>query len=266
MLLSITDNRPEPDIRDLSAAVSQLKQTGGTPVAPMIDPEFLVVFLEETDELLDSYTRQLAQWQQQPDDKDNLQALDRSLYDLEQAAHQAEQKHIADVYAALSRLIQQQQPDTPGLNDLLELGYEQLNQHIENLLQNKPPSADFDFAARVDSYLAIQSEPQSVAPDMDVDESEFLIPDDVDPELLEAFSEEASELLSSSGQAIKSWQTDHDSEVDSLQLQRDLHTLKGGARLTGINPMADLTHQVETLVIAVSDHKVPADEDFFDLR
>ena len=265
MLLSITDNRPEPDIRDLSAAVSQLKPTGGTPVAPMIDPEFLVVFLEETDELLDSYTRQLAQWQQQPDDKDNLQALDRSLYDLEQAAHQAEQKHIADVYAALSRLIQQQQPDTPGLNDLLELGYEQLNQHIENLLQNKPPSADFDFAARVDSYLAIQSEPQSVAPDMDVDESEFLIPDDVDPELLEAFSEEASELLSSSGQAIKSWQTDHDSEVDSLQLQRDLHTLKGGARLTGINPMADLTHQVETLVIAVSDHKVPADEDFFDL-
>ncbi|MTI62796.1 Hpt domain-containing protein [Methylophaga sp.] len=265
MLLSITDNQPEPDIRDLSAAVSQLKPAGVMPETPMIDPEFLVVFLEETDELLDSYTRQLAQWQQQPDDKDNLQALGRTLYDLEQAAQQAEQQHIADVYAALSRLIQQQQPDAPGLNDLLELGYEQLNQHIENLLQNKPQSADFDFAARVDSYLTSQSEPHYVAPDMDVDESEFLIPEDVDPELLEAFSEEASELLTSSGQAIKALQADNNSEVDSLQLQRDLHTLKGGARLTGISPMADLTHQMETLVIAVSDHKVPADEDFFDL-
>ncbi|MEC9314846.1 MAG: Hpt domain-containing protein, partial [Pseudomonadota bacterium] len=266
VLLSITDNEPEPDIRDLSAAVSQLKPASEeTAASPIIDPEFLVVFLEETDELLDAYTRQLAHWQQQPDDKDNLQALERTLYDLEQAAQQAEQQHIADVYAALSRLIQQLQPHAPGLNELLELGYEQLNQHIENLLQNKPYTADFDFALRVDNYLASQSAPQPVAPDMDVDEAEFVIPDDVDPELLEAFSEEASELLTSSGQAIKAWHLEHDSAVDPLQLQRDLHTLKGGARLTGITPMADLTHQIETLVIAVSDHKVPADEDFFDL-
>ncbi len=266
VLLSITDNQPEPDIRDLSAAVSQLKPASeDTAASPIIDPEFLVVFLEETDELLDAYTRQLAHWQQQPDDEDNLQGLERTLYDLEQAAQQAEQQHIADVYAALSRLIQQLQPDAPGLNDLLELGYEQLNQHIENLLQNKPHTADFDFAARVDSYLASQSAPQHVAPEVDVDEAEFVIPDDVDPELLEAFSEEASELLTSSGQAIKAWQLEHDSAVDQLQLQRDLHTLKGGARLTGITPMADLTHQIETLVIAVSEHKVPADEDFFDL-
>ncbi len=266
VLLSITEHQPEPDIRELSAAVSQLKPaTEATAASPIIDPEFLVVFLEETDELLDAYTRQLAQWQQQPDDQDNLQALEQTLYDLEQAARQAEQQHIADVYAALSRLIQQLQPAAPGLNDLLELGYEQLNQHIENLLQNKAHSADFDFAARVDSYLASQSAPQQSIPDMDVDETDFILPDDVDPELLEAFSEEAAELLTSSGQAIKAWQLEHDSAVDPLQLQRDLHTLKGGARLTGITPMADLTHQVETLVIAVSDHKVPADEDFFDL-
>lgn len=266
LLLSITEDQPEPDIRELSAAISQLKPVDTLSATPVIDPEFLVVFLEETNELLDSYIHQLTQWQQHPDDQTNLLALGRTLYDLEQAAQQAEQQHIADIFAALARLIQQQHPDAPGLDALLELGYEQLNQHIENLLQNKPPTADFDFAARVDHYLASQSASRPApAPDTDIDEDEFIIPDDIDPELLEAFSEEASELLTSSGQAIKAWQANHDNPVDPLQLQRDLHTLKGGARLTGITPMADLTHQMETLVIAVTDHKITADEDFFNL-
>ncbi|MCX4192655.1 Hpt domain-containing protein [Methylophaga sp. OBS1] len=266
LLLSITEDQPEPDIRALSAAVSELKPSDeSTAASPIIDPEFLVVFLEETDELLDAYTRQLAHWQQQPDDQDNLRALDKTLYDLEQSAQQAEQQHIARVYAALSRLIKQQHPQADGLNNLLELGYEQLNQHIENLIQNKPDTSDFDFSARVDNYLAAQSTPRHTLSEMDVDENDFVIPADVDPELLDAFSEEAAELLTSSGQAIKAWHLNHDSAVDPLQLQRDLHTLKGGARLTGITPMADLTHQMEALVIAVTDHKVAADEDFFDL-
>lgn len=265
ILNSIIDKQPEePDILTLSAMIAALSPEPETENAPVIDPEFLVVFLEETDELLDSYTRQLAFWQQQPGDGDNLQALSQTLYDLEQAAKQAEQQQIADVYAALSQLIQQRQPDASGLDALLEQGYEQLNQHIENLLQNKPLKADFDFAERVATYLASQSD-SSPAVSIDIDETEFHLPADVDPELLDAFSEEAAELLTSSGQAIKAWQNDHDNQVDSLQLQRDLHTLKGGARLTGIAPMADLTHQVETLVLAVSDNKQPADEDFFDL-
>lgn len=267
VLQSIKGNAAEPDIRELSAAVSALTPESAEPdTAPVIDPEFLVVFLEETDELLDSYTRQLGVWQQQPDNQENRQALAKTLYDLEQAASQAQQQQIADVYAALSRLIQQRQPDTPGLDYLLEQGYEQLNQHIENLLQNKPLAAEFNFAERVDNYLA--SQPDVAAPPettIDIDETEFQLPADIDPELLDAFSEEAAELLISSGQSIKAWQHDADNKVEPLQLQRDLHTIKGGARLTGISPMADLTHQIETLVLAVCDNKQAADEDFFDL-
>ncbi|WP_297809094.1 Hpt domain-containing protein [uncultured Methylophaga sp.] len=267
ILASVTGDVNEPDMLALSAAVSSLQSEidsdSGTVV---IDPEFLVVFLEETDELLDRYTNQLNLWRQQPGDNDNLQALTHTLYDLEQAASQAQQQQIARVYAALSRLIQQRQPDTPGLESLLEQGYEQLNQHIENLLQNKPHTAEFDFADRVDNYLASQTAPPvQHEPVAAIDETEFALPADADPELLEAFSEEAAELLTSSGQSIKAWQQDTDNSKEPLQLQRDLHTLKGGARLTGITPMADLTHQLETLVLAVCDQQQAADEDFFDL-
>ncbi|MCT7018504.1 Hpt domain-containing protein, partial [Salmonella enterica] len=30
------------------------------------------------------------------------------------------------------------------------------------------------------------------------------------------------------------------------EIQRDLHTLKGGARITGMVPVGDLTHAIET--------------------
>lgn len=275
ILSSLTDGTDEPDILALADTLYQLTpQQSDAVSAPMIDPEFLVVLLEETDELLDEYTGQLSHWQQQPDDKDNLQALNTTLTKLQQTANQAEQTVIADLYAALNQLIQHCHPHTQGLNALLEQGYEQLNQHIESLLQNKPLSAEKDFSGQVeqfiqqyaaDTHVVRNKVPVESSVVMDSDEAEFVIPVDLDLELLEAFTEEAEELLTSSGQAIKSWQNHSQHEHDSLQLQRDLHTLKGGARLAGITPMADLTHQIETLVLAVSDHKRHADEDFFDL-
>jgi chemosensory pili system protein ChpA (sensor histidine kinase/response regulator) len=271
ILDSVVDKRPEPDVRELAAAVASLQPAAQDDDGyKRIDPEFLMVFLEETDELLDKYTRQLATWQTQPDDADNNQALAHTLYDLEQAAKQAEQQAIADIYAALARLIQQTSPHTAGLDALLEQGYEQLNQHVESLIQNKPPVADFDFADRVDRYLASQADNKVAESATDAEPVEsfgdvFPIPADADPDLLEAFSEEAGELLTSSGQAIKGWRRDIFNQADPAQLQRDLHTLKGGARLTGIAPMADLTHQVENLVLAVRDNKLHADSHFFDL-
>lgn len=36
-------------------------------------------------------------------------------------------------------------------------------------------------------------------------------------------------------------------------LQRDLHTLKGGARMAGIGPIGDLTHAMESLLDATYD-------------
>ncbi|WP_438970598.1 Hpt domain-containing protein [Methylophaga sp.] len=279
ILMSLTDNQDEPDIGKLSDIVAQLtpplQETSDT--APVIDPEFLVVLLEETDELLDNYTNQLSHWQQQPDDRENLQALNSTLGKLKETALQAEQSVIADLYDSLNQMIQHCQPHEAGLKTLLNQGYEQLNEHIESLLQNKALSAEKDFPGQVRQFLSQRNDAVDLMHDdlsigeshietmLDLDETEFAIPSDLDSELLEAFSEEAEELLASSGQAIKDWHLTRDKERYSLQLQRDLHTLKGGARLAGITPIGDLTHQTETLVLAVSDDKREADEDFFDL-
>jgi len=262
LLEHVMNQSEQPDLITLSSYISELTASGETALAPVIDPEFLMILLEETDELLEDYTKQLKQWQLVPTDQDNLLAISSTLRQLEQTASDAQQTLIANTYASLNKLINQCHPQDIGLPALLEQGYEQLNQFIESLLQNKPLSTSADFSDRVDNYLAQKTRHQQ---DMGLDETDYAIPADMDDDLLSAFAAEAQELLDSSSQIIKAWVSHTHTEQDILQLQRDLHTLKGGARLTGISPMADLTHQIETLVLAVSDGLQEADEDFFDL-
>lgn len=80
---------------------------------------------------------------------------------------------------------------------------------------------------------------------------------DVDDELVEIFLEEAEELLDNCENSLQRWNANNDDEESVLDLQRHLHTLKGGARMADLSPVGDLTHALESLVVAVNDKKLP---------
>jgi chemosensory pili system protein ChpA (sensor histidine kinase/response regulator) len=69
-----------------------------------------------------------------------------------------------------------------------------------------------------------------------------------DPEIAAIFSEEANELLEQSDGALSSWRRDRSDRSHMIELKRLLHTLKGGARMAGIRPMGDLSHELESLL------------------
>lgn len=68
-----------------------------------------------------------------------------------------------------------------------------------------------------------------------------------DDDLLEIFLEEAGELDTAIGEAFGQWRSDTSNTEALKQLQRHLHTIKGGARLAGISSIGDLTHEAETV-------------------
>lgn len=82
--------------------------------------------------------------------------------------------------------------------------------------------------------------------------AEFLLaprPDDQpaeqDPDILQIFLEEAEELLEKADGYIAHWRS-HPHDLDSIRLlHRNLHTLKGGARMAGLLNLADVTHLLE---------------------
>ncbi|MFT5082628.1 MAG: chemosensory pili system protein ChpA (sensor histidine kinase/response regulator) [Lentisphaeria bacterium] len=85
--------------------------------------------------------------------------------------------------------------------------------------------------------------------------------EDYDEDILEIFLEEAQELSEELDEAIHRWQSNW-SDTDSVDaITRVLHTLKGGARLAGLNNMGQLTHEYESYLLGVDYSDI--DEHFF---
>ncbi len=71
--------------------------------------------------------------------------------------------------------------------------------------------------------------------------------DERDPELVEIFLEEGFDLIESAAGGLQRWMADVDNSFELEALQRDLHTLKGGARMADIREIGDLAHELEYL-------------------
>lgn len=86
-----------------------------------------------------------------------------------------------------------------------------------------------------------------------------------DAEVAEIFAEEASEILEACDQAVTRLAAREDEEQALAELQRGLHTLKGGARMAGLFAMGDLSHDLETLLLHMADGLLPCTADTYAL-
>ncbi len=95
--------------------------------------------------------------------------------------------------------------------------------------------------------------------------AELSEPEQIDPELLEIFLEEATDIMASIEEALNRWRNQPDNRVQIAELKRSLHTLKGGARMAGAMAMGNLSHNTETLLKHIEDSKVSTNNEIFDL-
>ena len=70
----------------------------------------------------------------------------------------------------------------------------------------------------------------------------------IDADLLEVFIDEAREILDHADDVLAHWRAEPAELNHVAELQRDLHTLKGGARIAGLVSVGDLSHAIETLL------------------
>lgn len=84
---------------------------------------------------------------------------------------------------------------------------------------------------------------------------------DVNPELLEMFTEEANEILPEIGIELRAWKSKPKSKEHAEALQRSLHTIKGSARMASQAEIGTIAHELEEFILGISK-KTPADNDF----
>jgi chemosensory pili system protein ChpA (sensor histidine kinase/response regulator) len=78
---------------------------------------------------------------------------------------------------------------------------------------------------------------------------------DMDEDLLEIFVQEATDILDHSDSMMAKLREAPQDRDHVTGLQRDLHTLKGGARMAGLAPIGDLSHAMESLLEAISENR-----------
>lgn len=226
-------------------AVTELASATAELAAQAPDLAMVELFLDEASDILDSADQALARWLLDTDNASALSSLARDLQTLKGGAQMA-------AMGAFEVLAQELELLYEGLVDrrfsagaelfaLLKRSHQQLAQMLEQLQQGQVPAAQVELLAALCEFR------HDAPPPTPVDKPVEAQQDAGDKELLEIFLEESLDLVESSSAALLRWQAEPRNGVEVENLLRDLHTLKGGARMVEIAPIGDLAHELEFL-------------------
>lgn len=81
--------------------------------------------------------------------------------------------------------------------------------------------------------------------------------DSVDTEILALFLQEATDVLEHCDTLLNNWRDNLPNLKIVQNLQREIHTFKGGARMSGVSSMGDLSHAMETLLEQIAGQVLP---------
>lgn len=248
-LRELLDEGLEPSAMGLvssqGGAITELASATAELAAQAPDPAMLELFLDEANDILDSADQALARWLLDTDNASALSSLARDLQTLKGGAQMAAMGAF-EVLAQELELLYEGLVDrrfSPGaeLFALLKRSHQQLAQMLEQLQQGQVPAAQVELLAALREFR--HDAPPPAVVDKPVEAQE----DAGDKELLEIFLEESLDLVESSSAALLRWQAEPRNGVEVENLLRDLHTLKGGARMVEIGPIGDLAHELEFL-------------------
>jgi chemosensory pili system protein ChpA (sensor histidine kinase/response regulator) len=235
-------------IRELGSATAELAKTE-SPVER--DDAIVSIFLEEAVDILESAGQALQRWLSDPDNAAPLLSLQRDLHTLEGGARMAGIEPVGDLAHELEGLYQGLADRRYSHNDvlaqLLEHSHDRLAQLLEQLHNHTPLDAPDELIEAIREFRqhnVVSAEAAQTAPVSDSPSH--------DPELLDIFLEEGFDIIENSGAALVRWQAEPSNRQEVETLLRDLHTLKGGARMVEIAPIGDLAHELETIYEGLS--------------
>ncbi len=153
--------------------------------------------------------------------------------------------------------------------DVLEDYVEYVAEAAKDVDKAGEPLADHEPLMRRIDVLCNQAVADAGAVQAETSASEPAIAEEAsvqeyDDELLEIFLEEGIEILDESDHTLHDWIKEPDNQEMVEALQRQLHTLKGGARMAGVAAIGDLSHAVESVLTAVVETKLATSQPMFD--
>ncbi len=223
------------------------------------DSSLNAVFLNEARGHLDVFAGFLSRCREVPSECQFDEATRRAMHTLRGCSRAAGVGPMADLSAALEQFCNAMHslghgPDVDTL-DMLDRSHRVLSEMTSSVegREGEPQGWEVlneEIMRRVERLThqmpADEGEGEAAEPERE----------ELDPELVEIFLDEAKELLESLETELADWEQAVDDRNLVAQLQRTLHTMKGGARLAGVMAIGDLSHAMESVFEGVVENRL----------
>ncbi len=103
----------------------------------------------------------------------------------------------------------------------------------------------------------IEEPGEALAAEEEEPEAEEVEAEPIDPEIMGIFLEEATVILERCDSLLNTWRDNLPDLAIVQNLQREIHTFKGGARMAGLVALGDLSHAMETLLERIAGQLLP---------
>jgi chemosensory pili system protein ChpA (sensor histidine kinase/response regulator) len=258
----------------------------GPSVPPAMDPMLHDIYSKETSSHLTEIREYLRKRADQPAPHELPETVYRAIHTLSGSSKMAEARHGIRITEPLNQVMRKVFDSGHGLSDMGLAALDEAVRAIDNVVSHinestaffsEQPSllarlhsveAEIDAAIARDAADAIDISASAMVPAIEAvpDEAPPAPPEEApaaeefDHEIANIYSEEATELLEAAEISLTAWNRDRKDKERVAELQRQLHTLKGGARMAGIRAMGDLSHELETLVLQIDGGSVAGDD------
>ncbi|MCG9511943.1 Hpt domain-containing protein [Acinetobacter pittii] len=148
-------------------------------------------------------------------------------------------KNAAQTYDSFSSTVKDEQTQTEAYV-IPELNFEALQQEVINntALSFSELTSGSEQIAESNNQLVEQA-------DADHDHTESVQDQDINSVVEQTFMEEAAELLEMADHLLRQWFEQRTNRSILLQLQRAVHSLKGGSRMLGLETVQAIAYQLE---------------------
>ena len=262
-LYRLIDQAKRGEIPDATAVLTELE--GGGPRAA--DPELLSIFLTSATELLQSIDQLFDTWEREPHSSSVLGQLARAVHSLKGSANTAGYPAMGQVAHQLKQLFDRvgegRVVRDHALYGRLHNCMDALHGMLEQIGRGELPDAGPALAELEGIAVAPEAPPAAPMDIAAVAPVAPLLPPQVpqgfDLELARVFTAESGELLEALEKSLTAWQEDARDEEALREIQRSLHTLKGGARVAGLVAMGTIAHEMESRVDEIAESAGPVE-------
>ena len=244
------------------------------PAGLSADQELAAIFLAEARELLENLDAFSSAWERNPNSVESGGEVKSILHTLKGSARVAGSNGLSEVAQYMESLVAEA-INAGGANATLFWRMHQASDGLHRILAEMErggiPNVSALMADIESAAVPVHTEQEESTADEEIAAilatpaalerarpvvSAAAVVLSVDDELAEIFAAEASELLETLQQNFNAWQRDPREFSPAREMQRALHTLKGGARMASLEAMGDVAHEMETRINGLEVHGV----------